>query len=46
MDPDDPVLAELKSYSDFPKNQEWIDNTLRRVLQARASGESPALPVR
>jgi hypothetical protein len=42
MDPDDPVLAELKSYSDFPKNQEWIDKTLRRVLQAPASDQSHA----
>jgi hypothetical protein len=35
MDPDDPLLTELKSYSDFPKNQEWIDKTLRHVLTTR-----------
>ena len=25
-------LAPLKSYADFPKNAQWIDNTIRQVL--------------
>lgn len=29
---DDPMLAEIRSYCEFPKTAEWIDNTLRRIL--------------
>ncbi len=31
--PDDPLLAPLKSYAEFPKNEEWIDNAVRAVLK-------------
>jgi hypothetical protein len=31
--PDDPMLAELKDYQDFPKSQEWVESALRKVLK-------------
>jgi hypothetical protein len=31
--PDDPLLAELKSYADFPKNAAWLEQALRRILK-------------
>ena len=30
--PDDPMLADIKSYADFPKNEQWIDEVFRQVL--------------
>lgn len=30
--PDDPLLAELKNYEDFPKNAKWIEAALQKVL--------------
>jgi hypothetical protein len=41
IDPADPKLADVKSYSDFPKNEEWIDTMLRQVLKASEGEESP-----
>jgi len=32
--PDDPMLAELKDYADFPKSQRWIDDALGKVLNS------------
>ncbi|MBN1490117.1 MAG: DUF4091 domain-containing protein [Phycisphaerae bacterium] len=32
--PDDPLLAGLKSYEDFPKTEAWIDAARARVLQS------------
>ena len=32
IEPDDPMLSDIKSYADFPKNQEWIDTTVRRIV--------------
>ncbi len=32
--PDDPRLADIKSYADFPKNEEWIRKTLGEILKA------------
>ncbi len=32
--PTDPMLADIKSYADFPKNEQWIDSTVRRILGA------------
>jgi hypothetical protein len=29
---DDPLLAELKNYEDFPKNAQWIEAALQKVL--------------
>jgi len=31
--PDDPLLADLKSYADFPKNAAWLEQALRRILK-------------
>jgi hypothetical protein len=31
--PDDPLLAPLKSYAQFPKSEEWINNTVRAILK-------------
>ncbi|MEW5979479.1 MAG: DUF4091 domain-containing protein [Acidobacteriota bacterium] len=33
IDPDSPVLAEIKSYSDFPKNETWLRETIRGILE-------------
>ena len=32
-DPDDPLLAPLRSYEDFPKTAEWISQALKQVLK-------------
>jgi hypothetical protein len=32
IQPDDPLLAGIKSYRDFPKSAQWLDETLRRIL--------------
>jgi hypothetical protein len=32
--PDDPMLAELKDYQDFPKREEWIASALRQILRS------------
>jgi len=32
--PNDPLLADLKTYADFPKNEEWLRKTLDAVLKA------------
>ncbi len=31
--PSDPMLAELKSYADFPKDEKWIDAARERILK-------------
>jgi hypothetical protein len=31
--PEDPLLSELKTYADFPKNEEWIQTTVRKILK-------------
>jgi hypothetical protein len=44
---DDPMLADIKTYVDYPKNEEWIDNILRRVLKSSKvvkSAEPSAAP--
>lgn len=33
IDPDDPLLASLRSYEDFPKTTTWIDQALKQVLK-------------
>jgi hypothetical protein len=40
IEPDDPLLANIKTYADFPKNEEWIDRTLRKILTSPANDES------
>ena len=32
--PDDPLLADLKTYADFPKNEEWLRKALEVVLRS------------
>jgi hypothetical protein len=32
VNPDDELLAEIKSYKDFPKTEKWLDETRRRIL--------------
>ena len=34
--PDDPLLAPLKSYADFPKSEAWLKQALEKVLKAPA----------
>jgi hypothetical protein len=46
IDPNDPKLADLKSYSDFPKNEAWIDKTLRQVLDAAANAKEQPPPAK
>ena len=36
---DDPVLASLKSYADFPRTEEWITAALNKVLSAPEQAE-------
>ncbi len=31
---DDPLLAPLKSYADFPKNEQWIETARAKILKA------------
>jgi hypothetical protein len=37
--PTDPMLAPLKSYADFPKNKEWIQQALRKIIRVPESGD-------
>ncbi len=30
--PDDPMLGDIKSYADFPRSEQWLNETLRKVL--------------
>jgi hypothetical protein len=30
--PEDPLLSSIKSYSDFPKSEQWIDRALKTIL--------------
>ena len=29
---EDPMLAELETYADFPRSEEWLDGTLRKIF--------------
>jgi Glycoside hydrolase 123, catalytic domain len=31
--PDDALFSDIKSYADFPKNEEWIQNALAKILK-------------
>lgn len=42
IEPNDPMLMDIKSYADFPKNEEWIDLALRQILTAPSGQESRA----
>lgn len=30
--PTDPMLADIKTYADFPKNEQWIESALHKIL--------------
>ncbi len=32
--PEDPLLGEVRTYADFPKNEAWIEQALRNILTA------------
>lgn len=32
IDPDDPMLSEIRDYNDFPKTRDWIASTRARLL--------------
>ena len=36
VDPEDPLLAELKSYEVFPKQEAWLDASIADVLARKA----------
>jgi hypothetical protein len=39
--PEDPLLADIKSYAKFPKNEEWVRKTIEKVLlQTKPKKES------
>jgi hypothetical protein len=40
IDPDDPSLADIRDYADFPRDAAWIDARRRSVL-ARVSADAP-----
>jgi hypothetical protein len=33
VNPDDPMLADIKSYKEFPRQEEWIRRTIEQVLR-------------
>jgi hypothetical protein len=39
--PDDPLLAPLKTYAQFPKSEEWLRATMEAVLKRPGSGNRP-----
>jgi len=39
IDPNDPMLSELKGYDDFPKSETWIEDALKKILE-RADGDA------
>lgn len=39
--PEDPLLSEIKTYAQFPKNEEWIQQTLEKILKKPAGGKTP-----
>ncbi|RIK87889.1 MAG: hypothetical protein DCC67_01310 [Planctomycetota bacterium] len=40
IDPGDALLEDIKTYGEFPKNRQWIEEKLRRILQAGAAEPS------
>jgi hypothetical protein len=36
IEQNDPMLAELKDYNDFPKTPEWVENALSKILDGKA----------
>jgi hypothetical protein len=40
IDPDDALLQEIKTYGDFPKNEQWIQSALQRILEAPPASDA------
>jgi hypothetical protein len=36
--PEDPLLAEIKSYAKFPKNEDWVRRTMEKILKTPQTG--------
>jgi hypothetical protein len=41
LDPDDPSLADIESYADFPREEAWILDRRRRLWERRRDAVSP-----
>ncbi|HTL30046.1 MAG TPA: DUF4091 domain-containing protein [Tepidisphaeraceae bacterium] len=39
IEPDDPMLADLKTYANFPKNEEWIRAAMEKILRSKAGAK-------
>jgi len=39
IQPDDPLLAPIRSYAEFPRDDQWIQNALMRILKPGAASE-------
>jgi hypothetical protein len=37
ISPDDALLEDIKTYANFPKNEDWIEAKLEQILRAPAS---------
>lgn len=49
ISPDDPMLADLKTYADFPKDEKWIRAALEQVMKptrVRQDGQEPLHSIR
>lgn len=38
--PEDPLLSDLKTYAEFPKNEAWIREILLKILKGQRAGDS------
>ena len=41
VNPDDALLADIKTYADFPKSEGWIRKTVDEILLRRPAGQKP-----
>jgi hypothetical protein len=39
LDPDDPLLADIRGYADFPRHEAWHTTALAHVLRKAGSGQ-------
>ena len=44
--PDDAMLADIKGYGDFPKNEEWIERAMAKILRGPAAAAAAAADVK
>jgi hypothetical protein len=40
--PDDAMLADIKGYGDFPKNEDWIKQAMEKILRGEAAATRAA----